>query len=185
MRRVAWIAAVITLAGCSGEADPEPTDMGGGSLDQFIIDPADDMPVRSWTSVRIDDDTPVGQGLPLDHVEVCNPLGMACVALVLESSSDDALDYAGATDGPNSQDDTCTDTTFTRLGGTGNSAVFATADGEPIATGSQLNVWTADSACALVEAGDKAFTVSVVDDAGEDGTSEGCAGTCTVTVRSR
>lgn len=181
MRRVAWITAVLALCGCPGEEDPKPEDMGG-SLDQFIIDPTEDMTPRRWTAVRIDDDTPVGQGLPLDYVEVCNPVGMGCVALVLESSSDDALDYTGATDGPNSQDDTCSETTFTRLGGSGSSAVFGTADGEPIPTGSQINVWTADSACSLVEAGDKAFTVTVTDGAG-DGPSEGCSGTCTVTAR--
>ena len=93
MRRVAALLSVTVLCACPAESDDdEPQDMGSGSIDQFIIAP-DAPPARMWTTIRVDDDTPVGQGLPLDHVEVCNPVGMGCVALVLQASTDDALDY--------------------------------------------------------------------------------------------
>lgn len=178
MKRLLMIPAVLLLAACPDEPPPvEPDDMGG-SINQFTVQP-DAPPPRQWTAVRVDDDTPTGQGLPLDAVEVCDLLGANCVALELESSSDETLDYAGAHDGPNSQDDTCTDMTFTRLGGTGNFVVFALPDGAAIARGSRINVWTATSACPLVEVGDKAFFVTVVDAEGEEPV-EACLGTCTV-----
>ncbi len=180
MNRLSLFATfALLLVGCPEDEAPKPADMSA-SLDQFIIQP-DAPPPRVFTAIRVDDETPAGQGLPLDAVEVCNPVGASCVRLELLSSSDDALDYAGVHDGPNSQDASCTAATFTRLGGTGSFARFALPEGAPIAKGSQINVWTATSDCGLVEAGDKPFSVTVVDAAGE-GPVESCLGTCTISA---
>lgn len=178
--RILLTLPLLLLVGCPDDEPAAPSPDMSGSIDQFIVEPDAPAP-RVWTSVRVDDETPAGQGLALDAAEVCNPVGMACVAMEVVSSSDDALDYGGAQDGPNSQDDTCTAMTFTRMAGTGNHVVFALPDGAVIAKGSQINIWTATSACSLVEAGDKAFTVTVLDEAGE-GPVETCLGTCTVSA---
>lgn len=127
--------------------------------------------------IRVDDLTPTGQGLALDAVQNCNQVGMGCVGLIVVASSDDSLDYAGTEDGPNSQDDTCTDMTFTRLGGMGSWVELERPDGEPFDATSQINVWTGDSACSLIEAGDKNFSINI-------GGAENyqCQGTCTISV---
>ena len=178
MRRLACLTLALSITACSGDEPPPPDDTGGGSLDQFINSP-DMPPPRRWTSVRVDDDTPAGLGLTLDAAEVCNLAGMACVPMVVQSSSDDTLDYTGAEDGPNSQDESCTEETFTRLGGPGNFVVFALPDDGEIIRGSKINIWTVPSACTFVFPGDQPFTVTVADEQGE-GPVESCAGTCTV-----
>ena len=91
------------------------------------------------------------------------------------------LDFSGVEDGPNSQDDTCSESTFTRMGGMGAHATFELPDGSAIAKGAQINVWTAASACSLIAAGEKPFRVTVGDAMGE-GPVESCAGTCTITA---
>jgi hypothetical protein len=185
MKRLTPVVLLLVAACGSNDNNASGADAGGTPDVSMAADvgvtgdttSAADSTQAAVTTVRIEDLTPAGQGLALDAVQNCNLVGMACVGLVVTASSDSQLDYAGVEDGPNSQDDTCSESTFVRMGGTGNWVELQRSDSAPFDSGSQLNVWTGDSACSLIEAGDKNFTVSIGGAAGEQ-----CAGTCTVTV---
>lgn len=139
----------------------------------------------TYSFVLIEDDTP--QGLALDAVEVCNQVGMDCRELdQVAASSDDSLSYEGATNGPNAGDADCTMASFTRLGGSGSWVILGSSDLQlAIESDEKVNVWTGDSQCPLVEAGDKPFRVSLGDDANDRSSFTelgSCLGTCTFDV---